>query len=175
MGYAGGGELMSKFGGLEIKDQIIVSIPVREFDNEIGLDSGFVRPREGDLLFFPLHKKAFQISFVNQLEFFYPLGRIMTYECTAELFTYSGETFNTGIDDIDLLQTNFSLNVFDWALKDENSIPLIDENGDYLVVDEFTTVGVDPLSDNSEFNTELPGFLDFSEEDPFSDMPHRRI
>jgi hypothetical protein len=174
-GYSGGGDLMTKFGGVEIKDQIIVSIPVREFMDEIGEDTGFIRPREGDLFFFPQHKKVFQINFVNQMEFFYPLGRINTWECTADLFTYSGEKFNTGIEDIDSLQKSFTLDIFDWALKDENGIPLMDENGDYLVVDQFSTTQIDALSDTEELNKTLGDVLDFSEDDPFGDFTHRKI
>ena len=174
-GYAGAGNLMSKFGGLEIKDQIIVSIPTREFQNEVGIDTGYTRPREGDLLFFPLHKKIFQISFVNQLEFFYPLGKLTTHEVTADLFTYSGEVFNTGIDDIDKLQTQFTQNLFDWALKDENGVPLMDENGDYYVVDNYNRTTIDPMDDSTQLNTEASDILDFSEEDPFADFPNERI
>src|SRR5260221_2272420 len=87
-GYAGAGQMMSKFG-VNIDDQIIVSIAAREFNTEIAADSSLTRPQEGDLLYFPLHKKTFQINFVNQLEFFFPLGKLYTYECTCELFQYS--------------------------------------------------------------------------------------
>lgn len=173
-GYAGAGNIMSKFG-VEIKDQIIVSIPMREFQTEIGSETGYTRCREGDLLFFPLHKKCFEISFVNQLEFFYPLGNMTTWECTCELFQYSGEIFNTGIADIDLLQTTFSQNLYDWAFLDENDAPLLDENEDLILVDGYNVTTIDPMDDSVALATDVDDILDWSIEDPFSDFLHHKI
>lgn len=175
-GYSGAGSLMSKFGGLEIKDQIIVSIGVSEFRDEVTDDENSItRPREGDLLFFPLHKKSFQISFVNQLEFFYPLGNLTTYECTADLFTYSGEVFNTGIEDIDKLYEKFSENTLVWAFRDSDGEPLRDENGDYYVVDNYSQSTIDPMNDSDEFTKEGKDIVDFTMDDPFADGVNKII
>ena len=173
-GYAGTGTMMSKFG-VNIDDQIIVSIPGREFNSTVGADSSLIRPQEGDLVFFPSHKRVFQINFVNQLEFFFPLGKLYTYECTCELFQYSGETFNTGIPEIDRIQTIADENILSYALSDENYVPLRTEKLDYLVVDSYNPTVIDPQDDGEALDTKLDDILDFSEDDPFNDYANERI
>ena len=59
-GFEGEGDLISKFG-LEVRDQIVFSLARRAWE---GLDIG-TRPKEGDLIFFPLTSKLFQITFVD--------------------------------------------------------------------------------------------------------------
>jgi hypothetical protein len=54
------------------------------------------RPREGDLIYFPLSKSLFEINFVEHENPMYPLGKLYTYQITAELFTYSYEKIITG-------------------------------------------------------------------------------
>ena len=58
-GFEGEGDLVSKFG-LEVRDQIIFSLSRRAWE---GLDIG-TRPKEGDLIYFGLTSKLFQIMFV---------------------------------------------------------------------------------------------------------------
>jgi hypothetical protein len=167
-GFTGDGNFMSKFG-LEIRDQVVFSIAQRVFYEEVGMDSALVRPNEGDLIYFPLNKKIFKIMFVNKFEMFYQLGGLQTWELTCELFEYSSEKFNTGINDIDILQKNFSLNVFDWALLNEDGEMITGENGDIIVMENFTMEEIDDLADNSFIQNETDDFLDFTEKDPFSE------
>jgi len=167
MGYIGDREFMSKFAGLEIRDQLTFSVPRRTFKSLIGDESGFSRPREGDLIWFPFHKKCFQIKFVNNFEMFYQIGSLNTWEITAELFEYSGETFDTGIDEIDALQKVSSNNLLDWSFMDENSNPLLDENGDYLMVDAYDIESIEPLDDTMALSNNALNILDFSDNDPF--------
>ena len=93
-GFSGDGNFMSKFG-LEIRDQVIFSIAQRTFNKEIGAYTTLVRPREGDLIYFPLNNKCFQIKYVNKFEMFYQLGALQTWEITCELFEYADEVFDT--------------------------------------------------------------------------------
>ena len=159
---------MSKFG-LEIRDQVVFSIAQRVFYEEVGMDSTLVRPNEGDLIYFPLNNKLFKIMFVNKFEMFYQLGALQTWELTCELFDYSSEKFNTGIAEIDSIQKNLSLNVFDWALLNEDGERILDENSDYIVLENFTLEEIDDLSDNRFIQNETDDFLDFTEKDPFSE------
>tara|TARA_R110000868_G_scaffold308586_1_gene570062 strand:- start:1250 stop:1876 length:627 start_codon:yes stop_codon:yes gene_type:complete len=167
-GFAGDGNFMSKFG-LEIRDQVVFSIAQRVFYEEVGMDSALLRPNEGDLIHFPLNNKLFKIMYVNKFEMFYQLGALQTWEITCELFEYSSEKFNTGIAEIDSIQQNLSLNVFDWALLDEDGERIIDENSDYIVMENFTLETIDALADNSFIQSETDDFLDFTEKDPFSE------
>mgnify|MGYP003350679236 CR=1 FL=1 len=59
-GFKGDGNFMSKFG-IEIRDQVTFAFSMRVFDDEVGVLTTQPRPNEGDLIFFPLNKKCFQI------------------------------------------------------------------------------------------------------------------
>ena len=98
-GFEGEGDLISKFG-LEVRDQIVFSLARRAWE---GLDLG-VRPKEGDLVYFPLTSKLFQIMFVEHETPFYQNGALPTFDLTCELFVYSDEKIDTDIDDIDVIE-----------------------------------------------------------------------
>ena len=59
------------------------------------------RPREGDLVFFPLGQRLFEIKFVEHEEPFYQLGSNYVYKLKCELFEYEDEVIDTSIDAID--------------------------------------------------------------------------
>lgn len=167
-GFGGDGNFMSKFG-LEIRDQVTFVIAKRVFEEEVDQNSALIRPREGDLIFFPLNKKLFQIKYVDNKPIYYPLGALQTYELTCELFEYSGEQFNTGIPDIDDIQDKLSLNIFDYGVLTQDDFVLATEDGDYLVLETYKVESIDPFADNDSIETEADGFLDFTERDPFSE------
>ena len=98
-GFEGEGDLISKFG-LEVRDQIVFSLARRAWE---GLDLG-VRPKEGDLVYFPLTSKLFQIMFVEHETPFYQTGALPTFDLTCELFVYSDEKIDTDVDDIDVIE-----------------------------------------------------------------------
>jgi len=167
-GFGGDGNFMSKFG-LEIRDQVVFSIAQRTFSREIGAYSTLIRPNEGDLIFFPLNNKCFQIKFVNKFEMFYQLGALQTWEMTCELFEYSDEVFNTGIPEIDIIQQKFSTNILDYTIDDEQGNWITDENGNYLVVEGYDLDTIIGTGSNQDFATESAGFIDFSQTDPFAE------
>ena len=98
-GFEGEGDLISKFG-LEVRDQIVFSLARRAWE---GLDLG-VRPKEGDLVYFPLTSKLFQIMFVEHETPFYQNGALPTFDLTCELFVYSDEKIDTDVDEIDVIE-----------------------------------------------------------------------
>ena len=174
-GFTGDGNFLSKFG-VEIRDQVTFSVAQRIFNQEIGVFTGQSRPNEGDLIYFPLNKKCFQIRYTNKFEMFYQLGGLQTWEMTCELFEYSNETINTGIAEIDALQTKMSTNILDYALKDENNAPLSDENKNILVTQKYVLENINPTADNStiqqgsnNFPSGSDTFIDFSEQNPFTE------
>lgn len=167
-GFGGDGNFMSKFG-LEIRDQVTFVIAKRVFDEEIGFAANYVRPREGDLIYFPLNRKLFQIKYVDNKPIYYPMGALQTFELTCELFEYSGETFNTGVADIDDIQDKLSMNLFDYGINTEDNFTLATEDDDLLVLEEYKIETIDPFSDNDSIETEALDFLDFTERDPFSE------
>lgn len=167
-GFGGDGSFMSKFG-IEIRDRVVFSVAQRIFNEEIGNFTYQVRPNEGDLIYFPLNKKCFQIKFVNKFEMFYQLGALQTWELTCELFEYAGETLNTGIPEIDILQTKFDTNQYHWTIKDQTNELLVTEDGELLVLEHS---GIEDLifnADNDEIQRESDEFIDFTAIDPFSE------
>ena len=73
-----------------------------------------------------------EIKYVEKYQMFYQLGKLYTWKMTTEVFEYSGETMNTGIPEIDSIQKNNSTNILDFALRTENGLYLLDENGNYI-------------------------------------------
>ena len=106
-GYGGAGDVMTKFG-MSLKDELTVTIsrerfedfisPFLESDEDYELAS---RPREGDIIFFPLGARLFEVKFVEHEEPFYQLGKNYVYQLKCELFEYEDEVIDTGIDIID--------------------------------------------------------------------------
>lgn len=96
--FGGSGDLVSMFG-VNIKDQVRLQVSRRRF-LEV---TGFEKPREGDLVFFPFNKQLFQIKFVEDEEQFYPLTTLPSFVLICELFDYSSERFETGDADLDAI------------------------------------------------------------------------
>jgi hypothetical protein len=164
-GFSGDGNFMSKFG-IEIRDQVVFSVAQRVFIQEVGTVTTQLRPNEGDLIYFPLNQKCFQIKSVSKLEMFYQLGGLQTWELTCENFEYSSESFNTGIPEIDSIQNVFDTNLLDWIVMDENEFKLLTEDGDYLSLEDTP---VESFSDSIQIENEAVLFVDFTSVDPFSE------
>lgn len=169
-GFLGQQDFISKFSGVTINDQVIWEVARTTFTEEItSIHSDIVRPREGDLIYFPLNKKCFQITFADKFDMFYQLGALYLWSLTTELFQYSNETFNTGIADIDKLQKNYSINSFDYAIMTEDGYMLTNENGDVITTEQYNLTTIEPLVDNDELNKKITEYVDWSKVDPTSD------
>ena len=106
-GYAGAGDVLTKFG-MSLRDEVTLTISKERFeefispfmnsDDNIELST---RPREGDLVFFPLGARLFEIKFVEHEDPFYQLGNTYVYKLKCELFEYEDEVIDTSIDIID--------------------------------------------------------------------------
>ena len=98
-GYGGAGDVMTKFG-MSLKDEVILTISKERFEDFIApfLDAlpedeieVSTRPSEGDLIFFPLGQRLFEIKFVEHEQPFYQLGKNYVYELRCELFELQDE------------------------------------------------------------------------------------
>ena len=108
-GYSGAGDILTKFG-MSLRDELTITISKERFedfiaaflaampDDEIELAT---RPREGDLVYFPLGQRLFEVKFVEHEQPFYQLGKNYVYELKCELFEYEDEVLDTSIDEID--------------------------------------------------------------------------
>ena len=169
-GFQGEGDFLSKFN-LQIRDQLTLTIARRTFFDEVGNIENMPRPKEGDLIFFPLNRKVFVVKFVEQEAIFYQLGALQTFDMVCELWEYSNERVNTGIEDIDSKAQKYSFDMSAYALLTEDKFVIQDENGFDIIQEEYdwtTQVGAN-LEDNTEIELEADPILDFTERDPFSE------
>ena len=105
--YSGAGDVLSKFG-IESKDEVRLIISRERYENYITpLIQGqaniklSTRPKGGDLIWFPLDDRLYEIKDVEYAKPYYQLQNLYVYELYCELFRYQDEVIATGIDDID--------------------------------------------------------------------------
>jgi hypothetical protein len=106
-GMDGEGDFITKFG-LEIRDEITMLVSRRRFAYATST-SNLTRPREGDLIYLPMMKNFFEITFVeseNDQAMFYTLGRgrdanIYVYAIKLKQFVFSNEIISTGFSEVD--------------------------------------------------------------------------
>ena len=109
-GWEGQGELLSKFG-VRVEDKTTFIFSREKFKEKVDdLETLNVegRPNEGDLIYFPRTKHLFEIQFVEAERPFYQLGKGYVWECQCELFEYSDEDIDTGVAEIDAIETSFA-------------------------------------------------------------------
>ena len=105
-GYSGAGDIMTKFG-VSLRDEVTLTISKERFEDFIAPflnDDDYelaTRPREGDLIFFPLGTRLFEVKFVEHEQPFYQLGKNYVYQLQCELFEYEDEIIDTGVSEID--------------------------------------------------------------------------
>jgi hypothetical protein len=105
-GFEGDGKLVSKFG-LEIRDQITVVVSRRRWNSLIGkfgYTENSARPREGDLIYFPMTAGLFEIKWVEDKQPFFQLNNTPTFKLTCELYEYGNQNINTGVPEVDNVQ-----------------------------------------------------------------------
>lgn len=146
-GFEGDGDFLSKFG-LQIRDSMTLTIAIKTFGEEVGAYSAQVRLLEGDLIFFPLNNKIFEIKHLEQEAIFYQFGKLQTYDIRVELFEYSNEVFNTGVAVIDSWLDSYKT-------TSNNTIEGIES--------------IDLLADNLSIQTTANDIIDFSASNPFGD------
>lgn len=105
-GFEGEGNILSKFG-LEIRDEATFIISRRQWDRLVGFYDygGNGRPMEGDLIYLPLSRSFFEISFVEHEQPFYQLSNLVVWKLQCRLFEYNEEDFSTGIEEIDAIES----------------------------------------------------------------------
>ena len=152
-GFSGEGSFASKFG-FEIRDKITFTIARITFEEDVGRFENTTRPKEGDLIYFPLNKKCFQIKYVDDKPFFYQFGKLQMFDLSCELFEYSSEIFNTGIYEIDSLQEKYSLDTFNWDITTSSGLSLYSASNSSILSVGFDIETIDPSADNDVIQTE---------------------
>jgi hypothetical protein len=168
--YEGDGTFLSKFN-LEIRDQVTLTVSVRNFMNEIGSIATLERPREGDLIYIPMIDRLLAIKYVSKNAVWYQMGAIQMYDLVCEMFEYSSERLRTGIDAIDSIEKQRSLDMSIWGIVTSDDYYITDSDG-YQIIQgnyNFETQATDAFEDNTEFQLEGEAILDWSQVDPFSE------
>ena len=106
-GYGDNPTLLSKFG-IQATNELNLIISKERWENyiqpliknetNVKLST---RPKEGDLVYFPLGDRLFEIKYVEHERPFYQLQKNYVYELRCELFRLDDELIDTGIDEID--------------------------------------------------------------------------
>ena len=68
-------------------------------------------PNKGDLIYFPKGNKLFEITFVDHDDPFYQVQNLPTYKLKCKTFEYASEVIDTGIAEIDAIETDNSLDM----------------------------------------------------------------
>ena len=186
-GLAGEQELINKFG-LEIREETTFMLSKRRWSNAVDSVHTMIvegRPNEGDIIYYPLLNKFFEISFVEDQEPFFQLGNLPVYKLRARTWEYSSEQINTGVTDIDSAEDQFSLDqlAHQFMLEDgTGSLQLendsVDGTKNYFINEEYNIQTQSTYADNLDldaqagFNTEdtSDDILDFTERNPFGEV-----
>jgi len=112
-GFAGNGDILSKFG-VQSTDQITLIISKERYED---FTSPFLqeenvlvssRPQEGDLIYLPLDNTIFEIKYVEAKKPFYQLNKLFVYQLSCEVFDAAlDELVDTGIEEVDQAVSDF--------------------------------------------------------------------
>jgi len=181
-GYEGEKELMSKFG-LDIQDDATFVVARRRWEQFVSVDNNIIvssRPNEGDLIYFPKGNKLFEITFVDHDDPFYQVQNLPTYKLKCKTFEYASEVIDTGIAEIDAIETDNSLDMLSHQMTlEDGSGSLILENAvegaaaSYIILETYDIATIDENSQNEDFELADDNILDFTESNPFGDAGMR--
>lgn len=170
-GFTGDGQFLSKFG-VEIRDQVVLTVSRREFKGcVIDNDDSFTRPREGDLIFFPMTGKLFEITFVDYKPVMYQFGSLQSYDLTCEVFAFNNEEFATGFDFIDNIfkkYINPGAGVSPEQLDSEDGFEIISEDGSAISWGDIDPETNDPVAENVDIGWAGEGYIDYTDQNPLT-------
>lgn len=169
-GWQGEGDLMQKFG-ISMADQITLSMMRRRWYQEFTLyQQNLIRPLEGDFIYLPLTKSLFEVKFVEHESNFYQTGQLSFYDIKCERANYSNENIDTGIPEIDNIESKFSNAADDFFMLNETDETLVAGDGSDFIIGQYDLDKVDTTQQNSLFSAEGQAFIDFSKNNPFGEL-----
>lgn len=198
-GYMGQNDFISKFG-LQVDESLTFSISQKRFSQilqpklmteysynlvhedgvgirqELDYDqdyTGYIRPKEGDLIWFPFTKDLFEVKFVEVIETLFQLGKLYTYELRCDKYEYSSEVLDTNDTTIDQVETDYSQSTSNVprALLEDGDI-LLAEDGGFIMEESNMVEERDDTAQNDYIQGRIDDddILDFSEKNPFSEV-----
>lgn len=134
--WGGTGDMFSKFG-LQITDEATLVVSKSRFMTV--MDGIRTMPHEGDLIYLSFSQSFLQIKKMEYDSSFWPQGQNYVWQLKTELFTYSGEEFNTANTEI----------------QSEIATYPVSANTSFMP------------DDSDELSLEQPLYVDFSENNPY--------
>ena len=188
-GYGENPTLLSKFG-IQATNELTLTIsrdrfetyisPLMKNEADVRLST---RPKEGDLIYFPLGDRLFEIKYVEHEQPFYQQSALPTYKLSCTRFEYSSERIDTGIATIDSVEDSLSTDTMNFQFTLENEVgSFVLESSigaiDYIINEDFTMATQSPTDQGQAFETEAgtntastsDDILDFSERNPFGEV-----
>jgi hypothetical protein len=171
-GWQGQTDLIQKFG-LYVQESVSFIISKPRWLETVPvtcpwLANNGVRPLEGDLIWEPIAKNLYEITYVDVESVYYQLNKTYQFKIDCKLFVYSSEQLDTGISDVDNLEEIFSNDLLKTQLLDENGEPLLQETTDALSYTDPALNG--DFAKNKEIDTEYVENGAFNIKDPFGEM-----
>lgn len=170
-----GDDLFTKFG-IEIRDQATFVVSRRRWEEMVFTSGGDfqldTRPAEGDLLYFGKTRSIFEIKQVQFADPFYQAGKLYVYKLVCELFEYSTEIIQTGVEGADRVYEEENIDLLVHQILLEDGSVLLLEDGSSLINETYsedTTTGRTDAGDFQDFN-DVEDILDFSEINPFGEI-----
>lgn len=166
-GYGNIADMFTKFGPM-MNDSLTMTVARKRFAQEF---PDMVRPMEGDLIYIAMTNTLFEIKFVEHEDSFYQHGTLFYFDIKMERFTYSHESINTGIAEIDRIESRYSSAITtDNTIVLENGINLETEDGDLIYTEQLNQI-IDSefvLESGLDLNAEDGGGIEATAPDPFT-------
>jgi hypothetical protein len=113
----------------------------------------------------------YEIKFTENIENFFQLGKLYTYEMRCDRYEYSSERLDTEVTDIDNIETQYSMStVNNEKMLDEENFVLLLEDGTFIINEANVVVAAEVAADNEAIGQKIidDDILDFSEQNPFA-------
>ena len=134
------------------------------------------RPQEGDLVYHPVIKRIFEVNFVDHDDPFYQLDNNPVYKLRCSQFEYSQEAIDTGITEIDVIESELSTSTSEYQFTLEQSstynegleindtvntfgVLLEETDGDNIIMEDETTSAGDNIILENAADTGEPQYL----------------
>ena len=130
--------------------------------------NGGQRPQEGDLIWEPITKNLFEITYVDVESVYYQLSKTYQFTLTCRLFIYSSEEISTGLTEPDMVDAEYSQD------KLADQIILEGEDGFLAIGDEASllqnTADDEPLQFRKNQTIDAEADNKFNVNDPFGGL-----
>ena len=139
------------------------------FDLETGnvgdFEINFEKPRTGDLIYFPIDQKLYEIKYVENRVNLFQFGKLQLFELECDLYEYSHERIETGEEEIDAFNS-LSGDSLSYQLDLEDTEGFIEGEDGELLSEDYGIEKSDKQANNNLFTTETQGTVDFGQINP---------